>query len=111
MAKEKFDNPYWDDEDEALDGAAFAQHPGKIIKGIMEDNNITAVALAEHIGVARPGLNLVLNGKRALTGAMASRIGDALNYPGEMLNTMMARHEFATATAEPLNHVKPLIMA
>lgn len=91
-------NQFWDDEDEVLSPEAFAVHPGLFLKrNVLSKHEITASALADHIGVARPGLNNMLNGKRALTADMALLIGAALNYPADLLVRMMANHELAEA--------------
>ena len=104
-------NGWWDDEDEALEGPGFSVHPSLIIKDILNERKITISGLATHLGVARPGFNNMLNGNRALTGALASKIGDALDYPGELLATMMARHDFAMASADAKNHVERFVLA
>ncbi|MBD8548658.1 helix-turn-helix domain-containing protein [Sphingomonas sp. CFBP 8760] len=96
---------YWDAEEEAV-GSGFAIHPGLIIKNsILPSRNMSVGGLAEAIGVARPGLSKVLNGKRDLTGEMAALIGAALLYPDDVLATMMANHALARAKSALVDRI------
>ena len=92
-------NSFWDDGDEEL-GDGFAVHPGLVLKNvILPSRDMTVVALSDAIGVARPGLSNLLNGKRDLTAEMALKIGAALDYPADTLMVMMTHHDLARARA------------
>jgi addiction module HigA family antidote len=106
------ENPYWDDDDVDLSqGDGFALHAGIVLKSILAERGISASALARHMGVARPGFTELLNGNKKLTAPLASKLEDALEYPAELLLTMMARHELAIAKADEANHVKAFASA
>ena len=107
---ENFTSEYWDDEDTELD-EGFALHAGTVLKGVLEDRGIKISALANHIGVARPGFNNMLNGNRALTAAMATKIEDAIGFSAELLMAMQARHDLAIAKADDDNHVEAMVLA
>lgn len=100
-------SPYWDDEDTDLSsGDGYALHAGIVLKSILTERGITATAMAAHLGVARAGFVNMLNGHRALTAPLASKVEDAIDYPAELLMTMMARHDLAIAKANEANHVE-----
>lgn len=104
-------NRYWDDEEEVLHPENFAVHPGLILKSsIIPAAGLTAMALADRLGVARPGFNNMLNGKRAITPALALKIQRAINYPASLLVTMQAAHDLAAAThsAEVMRDVESI---
>ena len=50
-------------------------HPGRILAYYLEDRSVTEVA--RHLGVTRPALSRVLNGKAAVSAEMALRISEA----------------------------------
>lgn len=93
-------NAFWDEDDEEI-GNGFAVHPGLVLKNsVLPSREMTAVALAEAIGAARPGLSKMLNGRRDLTAEMALKIGAALDYPADALMMMMTNHDLARARAK-----------
>lgn len=100
---------WWDDEDEVL-GDAFAVHPGRLLKNhILPARRVTASALADAIGVARPGLSNMLNGKRAVTEAVALKIEKAIDYPAELLIGLQTQHNLAVAReTTDVSHVRKL---
>lgn len=93
-------NPFWDENDEEIE-SGFAIHPGLVLKNsILPSRNMTVVALADAIGVARPGLSNMINGKRDLTAEMALKIGAALDYPVDALMMMMTNHDLSRARSK-----------
>lgn len=99
----------WDEEEEVL-GDAFALHPGLILKNhILPARRITATALADALGVARPGFSNMLNGKRSVTAALALKIEKALHYPAELLIGLQTQHDLAVARQiMDVSHVREL---
>lgn len=94
-------NPFWDNEDELLVPENFAVHPGPFLKRhVLNERGVTASALADHLGVARPGLTNMLNGKRALTTALALKIERAIGYPANLLMQMQTNYELAHGREE-----------
>ena len=105
-------NPYWEEVQTGLsEGDGFALHAGLVLKSVLAERGITASALSRHLGVGRAGFTDMLNGKRALTAPMASKVEDAIGYPAELLMTVMVRHEIAKAKLDEENHVQPLVLA
>lgn len=102
--------PYWDEEDEVLNPEAFAVHPGPFLKrNVMEERDITVSSLAEHIKVARPGLNNMLNGKRALTTKLALKIEKATGYPAAILCQMQTTYDLAHGREEvEVAYIEPI---
>lgn len=97
MAEVQQRSDWWDEEDEVL-GDAFAVHPGIILKNhVLPARRITATALADAIGAARPGFSNMLNGKRSVTEAVALKIETALGYPAELLLALQTQHNLAVA--------------
>jgi antitoxin HigA-1 len=109
MADIRQQSDWWDDEDEVL-GDAFAVHPGLILKNhILPARRVTASALADAIGVARPGFTNMLNGKRAVTEALALKIERALGYPADLLIGLQTQHNLAMARANTdVSHIRRL---
>jgi len=98
MASISNNEEFWDDEDEVLSDESFAIHPGLLLKNvILPHHGVRASTLAEKIGVARPGFNHILNGKRTLTSTMALKIEGEIGYPAKTLVVMMANHDLAMA--------------
>lgn len=100
-------NPYWDDEDEALNPEAFATHPGVFLKAsVLKDRRITQSALADAIMVARPGFNTMMSGKRSMTPLLAKKIERAIGYPAEVLMAMQTTYDLAQVDEEPLHRIQ-----
>ena len=98
MANISNNEDFWDDEDEVLSDDSFAIHPGLLLKNvILPQHGVSASTLADRVGVARPGFNLILNGKRTLTSTMALKIEGEIGYPAKTLVLMMANHDLAIA--------------
>lgn len=51
------------------------------IKEILKDKKLTAVSLAEAIGIAQPSMSNIVNGKVMPSVETLERIADALNVP------------------------------
>ncbi len=63
-------------------------HPGQFIRDeILEANDLTVGTAAEHLGVARPTLSHLLNGKADLSAEMALRIEQVF---GIRMKTLLA---------------------
>ncbi len=106
---------YWDDEDEVLIPESFAVHPGPFFKRhVLTEKNITTAALADHLMVARPGLNNMLNGKRPVTTPLALKLERATGYPAAILCQMQATYDLAHDRAELVEQIleiKPMLVA
>jgi addiction module HigA family antidote len=71
-------------------------HPGEFVRSeIVEPSGLTVTAAAEGLGIARPTLSSLLNGKSKLTGDMALRIEQAFGVKMETLMRMQSAYEIA----------------
>ena len=71
-------------------------HPGEFIKTeIVEAHGLSVTAAAEALGVSRPTLSSLLNGKAGLSGDMALRIEKAFGVKMDTLMRMWSAYEIA----------------
>jgi addiction module HigA family antidote len=71
-------------------------HPGDFIKTeIVEAHGMTVTAAAAALGVSRPTLSSLLNGKAGLSGDMALRIEKAFGVKMDTLMRMGSAYEIA----------------
>ena len=71
-------------------------HPGDFIKTeIVEAYGLSVTAAAEALGVSRPTLSSLLNGKAGLSGDMALRIEKAFGVKMDSLMRMQSAYEIA----------------
>ena len=85
-----------------------AAHPGRIIREWMGDD-ITVAALAKHLGVTRPLLSNILNGKAGVSGSMAIKLSEA--FPATNARfwvTAQANYELSKALREKRKRIAPL---
>lgn len=80
--------------------SSFAIHPGPFIKAeVLDHYGMTVVKTAEHLGVSRPSLNNMLNGKASLSPEMAMRFEKAFGISAGTLLRMQSNHDLAKAQA------------
>ena len=85
-----------------------ASHPGSILREWMSDD-ITVAALATHLGVTRPMLSNILNGKAGISAAMAIKLSEA--FPATDARfwvTLQANYELSKAMREKRKRIAPL---
>ena len=71
-------------------------HPGEFIKTeIVEAHGLSVTAAAQALGVSRPTLSSLLNGKAGLSGDMALRIEKAFGVKMDTLMRMQSAYEIA----------------
>jgi len=68
-------------------------HPGELLGEILEDENLTAYALAKAIGKAPIQVSRILARKASVTADMARRIGEALGTSAEMWLNIQAMYD------------------
>ncbi|WP_312083877.1 HigA family addiction module antitoxin [Brevundimonas sp.] len=79
---------------------AYPAHPGELIRDeVLPDFGLNIVGAADVLKVARPNLNNVLNGHRALTHEMALKIEAAFGVDAELLTKMQNSYDLARARA------------
>lgn len=84
-------------------------HPGRILKGWLEGQNLTAVA--KHIGVSRVMLSRVLNCRSGITPEMSIRLSSALGTSPSLWFDMQANFDFAQAKRKRLPKIDRLVLA
>ncbi|MYL83437.1 HigA family addiction module antidote protein [Desulfovibrio aerotolerans] len=89
-------------------------HPGIRIKAEVIPQGMTVIKAAELIGVGRPALSKLLNGKAALSIEMATRLAKAFDFPRDALLEMQSKFDAAqadkiTAPAEIKAYVPPFL--
>jgi addiction module HigA family antidote len=83
-------------------------HPGCRIKAEVIPTGMSVTKAADVIGVGRPALSNLLNGKAALSAEMATRLEKAFQYPLKDLMEMQAKYDAARAK---LQNAAPGLMA
>jgi antitoxin HigA-1 len=81
-------------------------HPGKILANYLQDRSVTEVA--RHLGVTRPALSRVLNGRAGISADMALRISEAFNTEPDLWLRLQAQRDLWVASKKRRVKVKPL---
>ena len=81
-------------------------HPGKILAHYLQDRSVTEVA--QHIGVTRPALSRLLNGKAGVSADMALRLSEAFNTDPDFWLRLQAQHDLWVASKKRRARIKPL---
>ncbi len=84
-------------------------HPGRILAYYLDGRSVTEVA--RHLGVTRPALSRVLNGKASVSGDMALRISEAFNTDPELWLRLQAQRDIWEASRKRRAKVKPLVQS
>jgi addiction module HigA family antidote len=84
-------------------------HPGRLLAYYLEGRTVTDVA--RHMGVTRPALSRVLNGKAAVSSEMALRIAEAFNTEPEFWLRLQAQRDLWVAQQKKRKKVKPLTVS
>ena len=82
-------------------------HPGKIVAYYMGGRSVTDVA--RHLGVTRPALSRVLNGKAGISADMALRLSEAFNTDAALWLRLQAQRDLWVASRKRRVKVKPFI--
>ena len=82
-------------------------HPGRILAYFMVGRSVTAVA--RHLGVTRPALSRILNGKAGISADMALRLSEAFNTDADLWLRLQAQRDLWVASRKRRARVKPLV--
>ena len=81
-------------------------HPGRLLAYYLEDRSVTEVA--RHLGVTRPALSRILNGKAGISAEMALRLSEAFNTDPDFWLRLQAQRDLWVASKKKRAKVKPL---
>jgi addiction module HigA family antidote len=84
-------------------------HAGKIPAYYLDGRSVTEVA--RHLGVTRPALSHVLNGKAGVSADMALRIPEAFNTDPELWLRLQAQRDLWVSSRKRRAKIKPLIQS
>ncbi len=71
-------------------------HPGAFVRTeVIEPHGLTVTAAAKALGVSRPALSMLLNGRSDMSGIMALRIEKAFSVKMETLMRMQSSYDIA----------------
>jgi addiction module HigA family antidote len=65
--------------------------------------------VAQHLGVTRPALSRVLNGKAGVSADMALRLAEAFRTDAELWLRLQAQYDLWIASKKKRARVKPLV--
>jgi addiction module HigA family antidote len=81
-------------------------HPGRLLAYYLQGRSVTDVA--RHLGVTRPALSRVLNGKAGVSADMALRISEAFNTDPDFWLRLQEQRDLWVASQKKRATVKPL---
>jgi addiction module HigA family antidote len=84
-------------------------HPGRLLAYYLKGRSVTEVA--RHMGITRPALSRVLNGKAAVSSEMALRIAETFNTDPELWLRLQAQRDLWVASQKKRKKVKPLAVS
>jgi antitoxin HigA-1 len=82
-------------------------HPGRILAYYLQGRSVTDVA--RHLGVTRPALSRVLNGKAGISADMALRLSEAFNTEADLWLRLQAQRDLWIASQKRRAKVKSLV--
>jgi len=72
-------------------------HPGGIVKDCIDDLGLSVTEAAKTLGVARPTLSRIINGRSAISPEMALRLAQAFGSTPEMWLRLQTAYDLAQA--------------
>ena len=75
-------------------------HPGKVLKGELEEFGITPTELARQIAVPPNRVSQIIAGKRSITGDTALRLGHWFSVEPQFWMNLQTQHDLAIAGQE-----------
>lgn len=70
-------------------------HPGSIVKGCIEDLNLTVTDAAKVLGVTRPTISKLINGRASLSPEMAIRLAKAFGSTPDFWLRLQLNYDLA----------------
>lgn len=84
-------------------------HPGRILAQYMTSRSVTEVA--RHLGITRPALSRVLNGKAGISADMALRLAEAFGTEPDFWLRLQVQRDLWVASQKRRKKVKPLAVS
>lgn len=84
-------------------------HPGRILAYYIDGRSVTEVA--RHLGVIRPALSRVLNGRAGISADRFLRVSEAFNTDPELWLRLQAQRDLWVALQKKRAKVKPLAVS
>jgi addiction module HigA family antidote len=84
-------------------------HPGRILANYLQGRSVTEVA--RHLGVTRPALSRVLNGKAGISADMALRLSEAFQTDADLWLRLQAQRDLWVASKKRRAKVRRLDVA
>jgi addiction module HigA family antidote len=81
-------------------------HPGKILTNYVAGRSVTDVA--RHLGVTRPTLSRVLNGRAGISADMALRLAEAFHTEADFWLRLQIQRDLWEASQKKRSKVRPL---
>ena len=81
-------------------------HPGRILMQYMGERTVTDVA--RHLGVTRPALSRVLNGRAGISADMALRLSEAFGTEADLWMRLQAQYDLWQATKKRRKRIRLL---
>jgi len=85
-------------------------HPGELIRVAM-GRKITVTALAQHLGVTRAQMSMILNGRAGISPLMSLKLDEAFNKSHGFWSRAQQMYDLAQARRIKRPKVKPLVPA
>ena len=83
-------------------------HPGEILSDELAEMGIAPATLARHIEVPPNRISQIINGKRAITGDTALRLGHWFGMSPQFWLNLQSLYDLRRAEAEQGNNIKRL---
>jgi addiction module antidote protein, HigA family len=87
-------------------------HPGEILKeDVLPEIAMTVGSFAAHLGVSRPHLSNILNGRASITAEMDLKLSEAFGQPPGLWLRLQVTYDLWQAEQRPRQHVELLSAA
>jgi antitoxin HigA-1 len=87
---------------------SIAVHPGQVLQEILDEQAITQVRLAEHLGTDVARINEICRGRRGISAQMAAMLGKALGTSPDVWLNLQKNWELSQVDKRVVRRVRPL---
>jgi addiction module HigA family antidote len=86
-----------------------SSHPGRLLAYYLDSRSVAEVA--RHLGVTRPALSRVLNGRAGISADRSLRVSEAFNTDPELWLRLQAQRDLWVALQKKRANVTPLAVS